>query len=132
MIEWSKPSKAGRKFSYYISVAVSRSGRNAKGTENPLQLCVRIGVQAAKDLRLIAGDRVLLGIDRHTKQVCFKRTSDVKNSYALSGKKNATGVLCVQCHTDLPWHESIRIDKDQVHESDGLTAINAPALFTQE
>lgn len=130
MIEWTIPNKAGRKVGYYITVAVSKAGRNSQGGDNPMQLCVRISVQAAKDLRLIAGDRVLLGIDRSTKQVCFKRTTDTKSSFALSGKKSATsGVLCVQCSTELPWHRALHIEKHQVHEDAGFVAIDAHSLF---
>ncbi len=53
-----------------------------------------------------------------------------KIGYALSGKKNATaGVLCVQCLTDLPWHEAVRVEKSQMHERDGFTAIDATPIF---
>lgn len=131
MIEWITPRKSGRATGgYYLTIAVSRSGQDKSGRTNPLQLCIRFSDQAIKDQRLMDGDRLLIGVDRTTKQVCFKRTTDIANSFKLtSSKSTSTKVMTVQLATDLPWHKAIWINKDQVKDEGTHIAINAPDLF---
>lgn len=132
MIEWLGSNKIGGKGArgYYLTVAVSKSGRDAKGVRSQNALCIRFSEQAAKDLRIIAGDRVIVGIDSVSKQVCFKRTSDLRGSYKISSNKSASKkVLSTQCLTDLPWHESVWIDKSRLHDEGGHMSVDVPEFF---
>ena len=129
MIEWSMP-KSGRSPLIYLSVSVNKAGH--KEASKPHSLCIRISAKAAADLRLIAGDRAFVGIDRQTKQVCFKRTTDYQGSYCISGKTaTSKGVLVIQCATDLPWCKSISVDKESITEANGVVCIDAPKIFGQ-
>ena len=129
MIDWMESSgRGGRKATTkYIAIAVTSSGANAK-KGRPRALAIRFGIDAQKSMRLIKGDRLLVGIDKTTKQICFKRVTE--GGYALSGPENQkTGVLRVQLSTDLLWHAAVDVDKTSVHDEGTHTAIDAPDFF---
>ena len=132
MIEWIQTKKNGvNSRGYYLTIAVSKSGRNSSGNENPHALCIRFSEEAAKDFRLIAGDRLQIGFDKQTKQVCFKRTlTQTPNSFKVSENKSSSKrILTVQVQTELPWHQAISISKKEVREESGHIAIDCPTIF---
>ena len=133
MIEWISTNNSGKRArGYYITLAVSKSGRSKTGKENPHALCIRFSEQAQKDLRLIAGDRLHIGIDKVTKQVVFKRTTEVRGAFRVSGNKSSSGkILSVQCSIELPWHESVWVTKKEVHDEVGHIAIDVPSIFEE-
>lgn len=126
MIEWNTPKRGGRAGSAaYMAISVtgpsSTTGKHHNG-----QLVIRFGPTAVRDLRLIVGDRVVLGLDKATKQVCFKRTTEV-SGYKISGK--AGGSLCISATMALPVIHVQTIDKSDVKAEGTHVAIFCPALF---
>ena len=125
MIEWNSPKRGGRAGSAaYMAISVigvGTSGKHASG-----QLVIRFGPVAVKDLRLMAGDRVLLGLDSSTKQVCFKRTTD-SSGYKLVGKPG--GSLTVAATMDLPVMAVQTIEFKDVKVEGTHVAVNCPLVF---
>ena len=131
MIDWIESNgRGGRKATTrYVAIAVTTAGTNAK-KDRPRSLAIRFGIDAQKSMRLIKGDRLLVGVDKTTKQICFKRVTE--GGYALSGPANRqTGVLRVQLSTDLPWHAAVEVEKTAVHDEGTHTAIDAPDFFSK-
>lgn len=133
MIEWviagrGRGSSSAANRGYYITVACSKTGRK-DGGGGRTQLCIRFSPEAAKDLRLLAGDKVLIGLDHVHKQVCLKRTTATSGSYTLSAPKTAIGVLVVQCRSEFPWHCAVVIDKNHAQEINGHLALDCPTIF---
>ena len=72
MINWINTSKSGRHGTEYIAVSIikSRSLKRVNG-KSTTQVILRFSSDAQKDLRLISGDKLLIGFDETTKQICF-------------------------------------------------------------
>ena len=125
MIEWIQPKRGGRAGSgAYIAISVTSAGPAAKHRIG--QLVLRFGPDATKDLRLIAGDRLIIGLDSATKQVCFKRTTDIQG-YKLTGKSGAS--LTVQATMFLPHMQVQIIEMADVKSESTHVAIRCPKLF---
>jgi len=125
MIEWNTPKRGGRAGSAaYMAISVTTAGNSSK--HHMGQLVIRFGPVAVKDLRLMAGDRVVLGLDSVSKQVCFKRTTDT-SGYKLVGK--AGGSLTVAATMDLPILFVQTIEFKDVKVEGTHVAINCPAVF---
>lgn len=125
MIEWIKPKSGGRAgSSAYIAISVTSAGASSKHRAG--QLVMRFGREASKNLRLIAGDRVVIGLDPATKQVCFKRTTD-SHGYKLTGKSGSS--LTVQATMDLPILSVQVIEMADVKIESTHVAIKCPELF---
>lgn len=125
MIEWIKPTRGNRTGrTAFMALSVTSAGANKKHKTN--QLVIRFGTDACKELRLIAGDRMVIGIDRISKQVCFKRTSD-NTGYKLSGKSGSS--LTVQASMNLPIFPAQSIDKDALKIEATHMAITCPSFF---
>ena len=125
MIEWNKPKRGGRAGSAAY-IALSVTGVSPTGKHRTGQLVIRFGPVAVKDLRLITGDRVVIGLDSTTKQVCFKRTTDT-SGYKLTG--NVGSSLTVQATMALPVLSVQAIDKDDVKVEGTHVAIHCPGVF---
>lgn len=127
MIEWIKPTRGGRAGSgAYAAVSVTGAGASAKHRTG--QLVVRFGPDAVRDLRLITGDRLVIGLDSATKQICFKRTTDTQG-YKLTGKAGAS--LTVQATMVLPLLCVQTIDKADVKVESTHVAIRCPDVFKE-
>jgi len=125
MIEWIKPKRGGRAGSAaYIAISVTSAGKSAKKRTN--QLVIRFGPDASKALRLIAGDRVVIGLDQVSKQVCFKRTTD-NSGYKLTGKSGSS--LTVQACMELPMLAVQSIDVSDVQVEGTHVAMRCPDIF---
>ena len=126
MIDWILPS-AKRFGAEYISVSVTPAGRG-----DYLQLSIRMSEEACKDLRLIEGDRVLVGVDHVSKQVCIKRVSNATASIKVSkasGKTGASKKLRIQCKSPVPICKAIPVDKTRMHIESTHIALDVPELF---
>jgi hypothetical protein len=125
MIKWIKPRSSGRATkTTYIAIAVSKSGSVASGDIDARSICIRFTKDACKDLRLVAGDRLRLGFDEDNGQVVFQRTNESDGTYRLSSTKNVHS-LTVQAKTDLPWHASLPVSKQQTHIKGDYIALDA-------
>ena len=126
MIEWNTPKRGGRaSSSSFIAISVTSGGAGKLQSTN--QLVIRFGQIAVKDLRLIAGDRLVIGLDSVSKQVCFKRTTD-NNGYKLTGKAGSS--LSVQATINLPILCVQVIEMKSVKVEGTHTAIYCPAIFS--
>ena len=126
MIEWNEPKRGGRAgSSAYMAISVITSG-NSKHASRLNQLVLRFGPDASKDLRMIIGDRLIIGIDKITKEVCFKRTTG-NNGYKLTGKSGKS--LTVQASMDLKVMSVQTIDISSIKIESTHIAIRCPALF---
>lgn len=125
MIEWNKPKRGGRAGSAAY-IAISVTGVGTTGKHRTGQLVIRFGPVAVKDLRLITGDRVVIGLDSVSKQVCFKRTTDT-NGYKLTGISGAS--LTVQATMDLPVLSVQTIEYKNVKIEGTHVAIYCPGVF---
>jgi len=125
MIEWNTPKRGGKAGSAaYIALSVTSAGKGAAQRSN--QLVIRFGTVAVKDLRLIAGDRLVIGLDSVSKQVCFKRTTD-NNGYKVTGKPGAS--LTVQATMNLPILFVQTIELKDVKVEGAHVSIDCPAVF---
>ena len=125
MIEWNKPKRGGRAGSAaYIAISVTAAGESKQKRTN--QLVIRFGPDAVKNLRLIAGDRVVIGLDQTSKQVCFKRTTD-NSGYKLTGKSGSS--LTVQACMDLPILHVHVVEITDVKIESTHVAIHCPEMF---
>ena len=126
MIEWMQPKRGGKAGSgAYIAISViAASNKEAKTHSN--QIVMRFGLDAIKNLRLIAGDRVVIGLDAISKEVCFKRTTDSKG-YKVSGKSGTS--LTVSATMNLPIMPVQTIEITDVKVEGTHVAICCPALF---
>jgi hypothetical protein len=123
MIDWIESGK-GRTKTDYVSVLVTASSSKKEGY---LQLGILLSDSAQKDLRIIEGDRVLVGIDRVSKQICIKRVTGILASIKVS--RSSTKTLRIQCKSPLPKHSSIAVKKEHVHIEATHIAIDVPELF---
>ena len=126
MIDWIV-SSAGRSSTGYISVGVTPGG-----AKDYLQLSIRFTDAACKDLRLIEGDRVVVGVDKVSKQVCIKRVTVTSGSIKMAkagGRSAKNGTLRVQCRSPFPRGDTIQIEKARVHIESTHIAIDVPELF---
>ena len=126
MIDWIKPGNAGRKRVNYISIAISKAGHKAPAETHAL--CIRFSPQAVKDLRLIDGDRLLIGVDQVSKQICVKRTTN-SDGYKLSSARSMGSTLAVSATVKMPWHEAVHIASDRVHQESAHFAFDVPEFF---
>ena len=127
MIEWMQPKRGGRAgSSAYIAISVTAASNKA-ATKPSNQIVMRFGLDATKNLRLIAGDRVLIGLDPISKEICFKRTTDSKG-YKVSGKSGAS--LTVAATMVLPIMAVQTIEIEDVKVEGTHVAIRCPELFT--
>lgn len=123
MIEWHKPTRGKASANQYISIGAQKSTAHAG-----VQIVLRFSGQACKDLRLIEGDRVLVGLDATTKEVCFKRVADI-HGYKLSGKTSKTLTVTATIK-DLPFFNSTPVCKEDVKQEGTYVSISFPKLFT--
>ena len=126
MIDWLVPSR-NRMGTEYMSISVTTAG----GADY-LQLSIRFTEDACKDLRIIEGDRVLVGVDKVSKQVCIKRVTDARASIKVSkasGKRGSSKTLRVQCKSPFPLHKAIPINKQRCHIESTHVAIDVPEFF---
>ena len=128
MIEWNAPKQGGRAGSAaYIAISVSKGGvKDATGKIRKSQLVMRFGPVAVKDLRLLSGDRVIIGFDSTTKEVCFKRTTD-GTGYKITGKSGAS--LTVQSTCEIPTMHVRMVEKSDVKIESTHVAIRCEHLF---
>lgn len=130
MIEWNAPKRGGRAGSAaYIAVSVSKAGTKETGKTRKTQLVIRFGPIASKDLRLLVGDRLVIGFDNATKEVCFKRTTD-GGGYKITGKSGAS--LTVQATCELPTMHVRMIDESDVKVESTHVAMRCPPLFATQ
>ena len=129
MIEWKAPKRGGRAGSAaYIAVSVSKAGtKQETGKVRKTQLVIRFGPVASKDLRLLVGDRLIIGFDNATKEVCFKRTTD-GGGYKITGKSGAS--LTVQATCELPTMHVRLIERADVKVESTHVAMRCVHLFT--
>ena len=128
MIDWIIPTRSCR--TSYMSASIALNTNQTKQTQY-YQLVLRFSQEAQHDLRLIAGDRLLVGFDESTKQICFKRTT--QGGHKLSGKTKGGNVLTlsvsVKNRTVIPptayAKQSVVIESTHV-------SINAPEFFNKQ
>ena len=123
MIDWITPIRA--ETTNYISAGISLASKVLNTDSHVFVL--RFSQEAQNDLRLIESDRLLVGFDSHTKQICFKRTT--QGGYKLSGKSKGTKVLTVSITIKKPIVPSTRFLKQDVIIESTHVAINAPQFF---
>jgi len=128
MIDWLIPTRSCR--TSYMSASIALNTNQTKQTQY-YQLVLRFSQEAQHDLRLIAGDRLLVGFDESTKQICFKRTT--QGGYKLSGKTKGGNVLTlsvsVKNRTVIP---PTSYEKKSVVVESTHVSINAPEFFNQK
>lgn len=128
MIEWVITSRIGS--TSYITASIALSVYKT-GQQNSHQLVLRFSKEAQHDLRLIEGDRLLLGFDETTKQICFKRTT--QGGHKLSGKSKGTNVLSIAATVKnrgvVP---STRYEKNSLIIEATYASINAPEFFRKQ
>jgi hypothetical protein len=109
----------------YIAASVIPSGAY-------MQVVLRFSKEAQSDLRFIKGDRLIIGFDEVTKQICFKRTAENNGHKLTGGKKNGT-VLHVQV-TVKNRHlvKAVAFDKQDLISEPTHYSINAPQFFTKQ
>ena len=131
MIEWhiNKSTRGGSNKGYYMTIAVSKCRTTKEGVVKH-SLCIRVSPDAAKDLRLIEGDRLMVGLDRISKQVCFKRTAIPREGIKLckSGTGKSTSMK-IQIEIDIPWMQTVEVEKSAVHSESTHVALDCPTLF---
>lgn len=122
MIEWHKPTRGKVASGTYAAIGTQKSTAHAG-----VQIVLRFSASACKDLRLIEGDRVLIGFDEPTNEVCFKRVSDT-TGYKLSGKtsKSLTVTATIQ---DLPFFNSTPVEKEHIKQEGTHVSIYFPKMF---
>lgn len=123
MIEWHKPTRGKTSSGTYMAIGTQKSTAHAG-----VQIVLRFGPEACKDLRLIEGDRVLIGLDATTKEVCFKRVAD-STGYKISGKSSKSLTVTATIK-DLPYFSSTEVSKDKVKQEGTYVSIYFPTLFT--
>jgi hypothetical protein len=125
MIDWIIPIRSGT--TSYMSASIALCTYQNKQTQS-YQLVLRFSEEAQHDLRLIVGDRLLVGFDELTKQICFKRTT--QGGHKLSGKTKSGNVLTlsvtVKNRTVIP---PTRYAKQSVVIESTHVSINAPEFF---
>lgn len=128
MIDWITPTRSGT--TSYMSASIALCTYKTKQAQS-YQLVLRFSSEAQHDLRLIEGDRLLLGFDESTKQICFKRTT--QGGHKLSGKSKGGNVLTiavtVKNKTVVP---PTRYAKQSVVIESTHVSINAPEFFNQQ
>ena len=128
MIDWLIPTRSCR--TSYMSASIALNTNQTKQTQY-YQLVLRFSQEAQHDLRLIAGDRLLVGFDESTKQICFKRTT--QGGHKLSGKTKGGNVLTlsvsVKNRTVIP---PTAYEKKSVVIESTHVSINAPEFFNQK
>lgn len=132
MIDWiESKGRGGHSLkTNYITISIHKNGSGVLG-KDVNAFVLRFSNEAQKDLRLIYGDRLIIGFDRVSKQVCFKRTSDAKG-YKLTKNKNgskAFGTLYVQMSIDALRVPPIAISKQDVITESTHIALNAIDFF---
>lgn len=121
MIEWFTLN-ARAPVAAYISASIVPCGEYK-------QLILRFSKAAQSDMRFIKGDRLLIGFDEVTKQICFKRTTE-NNGHKLTGGKKDGTVLHVQVTVkNKELVKSTHFDKTNVIDESTHYAINAPMFF---
>jgi hypothetical protein len=125
MIDWIIPIRSGT--TSYMSASIALCTYQNKQTQS-YQLVLRFSEEAQHDLRLIVGDRLLVGFDELTEQICFKRTT--QGGHKLSGKTKSGNVLTlsvtVKNRTVIP---PTRYAKQSVVIESTHVSINAPEFF---
>ena len=128
MIDWIIPTRLGK--TSYMSASIALNTYQKKETQSH-QLVLRFSQEAQHDLRLIAGDRLLVGFDESTKQICFKRTT--QGGHKLSGKTKGGNVLTLAVtlknRTVIP---PTSYEKKSVVVESTHVSINAPEFFNQK
>ncbi len=122
MIEWHKPTRARMASDRYIAIGAQRSVGH-----DSVQLVLHFSASACKDLRLIAGDRVLIGFDGSTKEVCFKRVTDT-SGYKLSGKSSKSLTVSATIK-GLTFFSRTPVDKPDVKQDGTCVSILFPKVF---
>ena len=126
MIEWMQPKRGGKAGSgAYMAISVTTASNKA-AAQISNQLVIRFGPDAIKNLRLIAGDRVVVGLDSSSKEVCFKRTTDHKG-YKVSGKSGASLTVSATMKLAIMPVQTIAIEDVKVEGTH--VAIRCPSLF---
>ena len=107
----------------YIGISVSTNGK-----QMAQQIVVTFYKTAINDLRILAGDKVFVGLDEDAKSVAVKR--DPAGSHTLSGGKKAGNALTISWRVNFGKTPTHYIDKNDITISpDGTVLIHAPFLF---
>ena len=122
MIDWHKPTRGRMSVGHYLSVGSSKSAKHIG-----VQIVLRFNQEACKDLRLLEGDRIIIGFDTNTKEICFKRVTD-SSGYKLSGKSAKTLTVTATI-SGLPTFNAVAINKESVKQEGTHVAIHAPTIF---
>ena len=126
MIDWITPVRA--ETTTYISVGISSA--NKKAAIDSHVLVLRFSTESQNDLRLIEGDRLMIGFDGLTKQICFKRTT--LGGHKLSGKSKGTKILTVSVTVKKPLVPTTKYAKKDVVIESTHVSINAPEFFIKQ
>ena len=121
MINWTIPSRGNK---------TTASGYIAVGTylskDNTCAVFIRFSKAAFSDLRLIAGDRVVIGLDYENETICFRRVVD-SSGYKLTEKAGSLRVAATV--KDLKKTESCSVGKNDVRNEGTHIALHCPVFF---
>lgn len=134
MINWITP-KSSRSATEYVAAGIF----TIKSREIEVNhVCLRFSPEAQKDLRLIYGDRLVIGFDDVSKKICFKRVTGNgghKLTYASGTKRadaEASGkdsILVIQVSVDRPAIKTIQYSANEVKIEGTHVSISAPEFF---
>lgn len=134
MIEWIEPKRGpGRNpGTEYCSYAVQRYHKAISSS----QLRILFSVEALKDLRLIEGDRLLVGFDKATKSICLRRVPEGGKGFKLcvtggKAEKGKRPTMRVQATVNMPACEPTQVGKENVSIEGAVIVIKADKLFQQ-
>ena len=122
MIEWHKPTRGKSSVGQYLTIGSQKSS-----THQGVQIVLRFNQEACKDLRLIEGDRIVIGFDKTSKEVCFKRVAD-STGYKLSGKTSKSLTVTATI-SGLPTFNAFPVAKENVKQESTHVAILTPNIF---
>ena len=110
MIDWIKTSRVNSDKGYIVvSVAIAQS----KQQNRRPHVYVRFSADAVSDLRLVAGDRVLVGYDKSTHELVLRRVVDGKG-FRLSPGSSTSRYLGVSATANYQPTTKVTVSKSQV------------------